>query len=162
MVSPEEVGDRYLAVHQRLRRVVHDGMSVCGLSLARTKVLVQLQQRGPTRQNVLAAEFEVAAHSITDIVDALERDGLAERRPDPSDRRAKLVALTPAGEGALAVALSARAQLMRGVFGALDEQDRLTMVRLLDALDTAVAELARCTKAPADGVAAQHVPAHQN
>ena len=31
-------------------------------------------------------------------MDALERAGLAERRPSPTDRRARIIAVTPAGE----------------------------------------------------------------
>ncbi len=151
MVSPEQVGERYMAVHHRMRRVVEDGMSGCGLSMARTRVLVQLRRRGPTRQSILAAEFGVAAHSITDIVDVLERDGLAERRADPTDRRAKLVDLTDAGETTVAVACAARERLMTSVFGALNAEDRATMVRLLDVLDTAAASLISCAPSPAAG-----------
>jgi DNA-binding MarR family transcriptional regulator len=141
IVSPEQVGERYLAFHHRMRRAVHDGMSVTGLSFARTKVLAQLQQSGPTRQNVLAVECDVAPHTITDIVDALERDGLAGRQPDPTDRRAKLVALTSAGESALAAASAARERLLQQIFGTLDAEDRATMVRILDTLDAAAAAL---------------------
>jgi DNA-binding MarR family transcriptional regulator len=141
MVSPEQVGERYLSVHHRMHKAVDDGMSATGLSLARTKVLAELRRRGPTRQSVLAADFGFAPHSISDIVDALERAGLAERRADPTDRRAKLVALTSAGEAALAVASATRERLVMQVFGALDADDRVTMVRLLDALDAAVAAL---------------------
>ena len=86
-------------------------------------------------------ECGVGAHSITDIVDALERDGLAERRADPTDRRAKLVALTGAGESALTVASAVRERLLQQVFGALEAGDRATMVRMLDALDAAAAAL---------------------
>ena len=82
MVTPEQVGERYLAVHHRMLRAVNDEMLGCGLSMARTKMLRRLHEQGPTRQNVLAADFGLAPHSITDLVDALERLGLAERRPD--------------------------------------------------------------------------------
>jgi DNA-binding MarR family transcriptional regulator len=140
-VSPVQVGERFLTFHHRMHRVVDDIMSVSGLSLARTKVLVQLRRRGPTRQNILAGECGVGAHSITDIVDALERDGLAERRADPTDRRAKLVALTSAGESALTVASAVRERLLQQVFGALEAGDRAAMVRMLDALDAAAAAL---------------------
>jgi DNA-binding MarR family transcriptional regulator len=135
-VSPVQVGERFLTFHHRMHRVVDDIMSVSGLSLARTKVLVQLQRLGPIRQNVLAGECGVGAHSITDIVDALERDGLAERRADSTDRRAKLVALTSAGESTLTVASAVRERLLQQVFGALEAG-----VRMLDALDAAAAAL---------------------
>ena len=140
MITPEQVGERYIAVHQRMRRAANDEMSGCGLSMARTKVLLRLRE-GPTRQHVLAAEFGLAPHSITDIVDALERQGLAERRPDPTDRRAKLVAITDAGEACLGVASAARERLMGQVFGVLSQEDRAALLRLLDGLDEAARKL---------------------
>jgi len=135
MITPEQVGERYLAVHHRMFRAVNDQMSGSGLSMARTKVLRRLHERGPTRQSVLAADFELSPHSITDIVDGLERLGLAERRPDPADRRAKLVAITEAGQAGLDVANATRERLLTQIFGALSEDDRVTLLRLLDRLD---------------------------
>jgi DNA-binding MarR family transcriptional regulator len=140
MITPEQLGERYIAVHQRMRRAANDEMSGCGLSMARTKVLLRLRE-GPTRQHVLAAEFGLAPHSITDIVDALERQGLAERRPDPTDRRAKLVAITDAGLACLGVASAARERLMAQIFGVLSQEDRAALLRLLDILDDAARPL---------------------
>ena len=137
MITPEQVGERYLAVHHRMLRAVNEEMSECGLSMARTKMLMRLREQGPTRQSVLAANFGLAPHSITDIVDALERQGLAERRPDAADRRAKLVAITDAGEACLGVASATRERLLQQIFGALSQEDRATLVRLLDVLDDA-------------------------
>src|ERR1700748_2055969 len=120
MVTPDQVGERDLAVQRRMFRAVNDEMSGCGLSLARTKVLLRLRERGPVRQSVLAADFGLSPHSITDIVDGLERLGMAERRPDPTDRRAKLVAITDAGEAGLSVAHATPARLLQQTFGALE------------------------------------------
>jgi len=147
MITPEQLGERYIAVHQRMRRAANDEMSGCGLSMARTKVLLRLRE-GPTRQHVLAAEFGLAPHSITDIVDALERQGLAERRPDPTDRRAKLVAITDAGQACLGVASAARERLMGQVFGVLSQEDRAALLRLLDILDDAARPLNTPPAAP--------------
>ena len=141
MITPEELGERYLAVHQRMFRAVNDEMSGCGLSIARTKVLRRLREQGPARQNSLATDFGLSPHSITDIVDGLERSGLAERRPDPTDRRAKLVAITDAGEACLGVATATRERALTGIFGALTEEDRATLLRLLDSLDEAARKL---------------------
>src|SRR5580704_15320119 len=151
MITPEQLGERYIAVHQRMRRAANDEMSGCGLSMARTKVLLRLRE-GPTRQHVLAAEFGLAPHSITDIVDALERQGLAERRPDPTDRRAKLVAITDAGRVALDVANATRERLLKEVFGALSEADRETFLRLLDGLDEAARRLISASAADSAAV----------
>ena len=79
------------------------------------------------------------------------RQGLAERRPDPTDRRAKLVAITDSGEAALDVANATRERLLKEIFGALSEADRETFLRLLDGLDEAARRLisASATDAPA-------------
>jgi DNA-binding MarR family transcriptional regulator len=148
MVTPDQVGDRYLAVHHRMVRAVNDEMSGCGLSLARTKVLLRLRERGPIRQSVLAADFGLSPHSITDIVDGLERLGMAERRPDPTDRRAKLVAITDAGLAGLDVADATRQRLLTEIFGALSEADRAALLRLLDSLEEAAQRLTAAPGAP--------------
>ena len=140
-MSPEQLGERYLQVHHRMYRAFDGGMSACGLTLARTKVLARLQLGGPARPSVLAAEFGVAPRTITELVDILERDGLVARKADPTDRRAVLVTLTGEGEAALAVAGATRTRLMKQVFGALEADDRATMARLLQTLDDAMAPL---------------------
>ena len=149
MITPEQVGERYLAVHHRMFRAVNDEMAGCGLSVARTKVLRRLCEQGPTRQSVLAADFALSPHSITDIVDGLERLGLAERRPDPVDRRAKLVAITDAGRTALDVANATWERLLTQIFGSLSQADRETLLRLLGSLDEAAEQLIAAPGAPA-------------
>jgi DNA-binding MarR family transcriptional regulator len=148
MITPEQVGERYLAVHHRIFRAVYGEMNGCGLSMARTKVLRRLREHGPARQNVLAAEFGLSAHSITDLVDGLERLSMAERRPDPTDRRAKLVAITDVGEAALDVANATLERLLKQIFGELSEADRATFVRLLDGLDEAAQRLISASATP--------------
>jgi DNA-binding MarR family transcriptional regulator len=66
---------------------------------------------------------------------------MAERRPDPTDRRAKLVAITDAGLAGLDVANATRQRLLTHIFGALSEADRTTLLRLLDSLDEAAQQL---------------------
>jgi MarR family transcriptional regulator for hemolysin len=90
---------------------------------------------------VLATDLGLSPHTITDIVDGLERAGMAERRPDPTDRRAKLVAITDAGEAGLDVATATRERLLKQIFGALSEADRETFLRLLDSLAGASEQL---------------------
>src|SRR5438128_9367282 len=45
----------------------------------------------------LAGSLRCDPSNVTFLADRLEERGLVERRPDPSDRRVKLLALTPAG-----------------------------------------------------------------
>jgi DNA-binding MarR family transcriptional regulator len=139
VVTPQQVGEAYMALIHRMRRVADERLSGLGLSMPRIKLLQYLSHSGPTRQNVIANCFDIAPRSVTDMVDCLERDGLAVRRDDPSDRRAKLVELTPAGNDAAASAGDARDQLFQHIFGALDAAGRATLLDLLTTLDKATA-----------------------
>jgi DNA-binding MarR family transcriptional regulator len=159
MVTPERVGERFLAVFHRLRRAADERMTASGLSLARTKVLRHLATNGPVRPGALASVCGVVPHSITDIVDGLERDGLAERQPDPADRRAKLIRLTGKGATALTTAATTREHLLNTLFGALDAAERQTLLDLLDRLDTALTSLsADDAPAPAGPANAAQAP----
>lgn len=159
-LTPERVGERFLAVFHRLRRAADERMTASGLSLARTKVLRHLDQSGPVRPGALASVCGVVPHSITDIVDGLERDGLAERQPDPADRRAKLVRLTDKGAVALTTAAATREHLLNTLFGALDPAEQQTLLDLLDRLDAALTSLsAGEPPAPAPASAPARTPA---
>ena len=63
----------------------------------RLRLLSALRFGGPRRPHDLGGELGVTARNVTGLVDALEHDGLVERLPHPSDRRATLVRLTVAG-----------------------------------------------------------------
>jgi DNA-binding MarR family transcriptional regulator len=63
------------------------------------------------RLTELATLAGMTKQSIGEIVDDLTARGYTERFPDPDDRRAKLIRLTPKGEEAQAVGLSLFAKL---------------------------------------------------
>lgn len=67
------------------------------LDRAAVMVLTQLADCGAVRPGELAERLEVEAPHITRQVQRLERAGYAGRSPDPDDRRAQLIELTPAG-----------------------------------------------------------------
>ena len=75
-----------------------------GRGSGRVKALQWLAE-GPLSLSELASAVSVDAPYATLIVDNLQERGLVERRPDPADRRRKLVALTPEGKEAAQRAL---------------------------------------------------------
>src|ERR1700712_1174702 len=95
--SPVEIGQLYFELHHRIHRLVDEAMNESGLSLSRAKVLGVLAEFGPVKQAAVAAVLGFAPRSVTDTLDALEREGLATRGPDPTDRRAWLVEITSTG-----------------------------------------------------------------
>jgi DNA-binding MarR family transcriptional regulator len=92
----------------------------------------------------LADEWGCDASNATWIVDRLERLGLAERRPDPRDRRVKLVVLTEQGA-------RTKTELLEEFYTpptALLKLDRAELESLAQAMETlthAVAESRRAT-----------------
>ncbi len=86
--------------------VIHAHTERCaadlGLTALQAITLFHLHQSGPRPMRELAAEQHCDPSNITGLADRLEARGLVERRADPSDRRVKLLALTPEGEAVTA------------------------------------------------------------
>ena len=59
---------------------------------------------GPTSVTGLAERLEITKQGASQIVDDMERRGYVERRPDPTDARARLLHLTDHGRATLAAA----------------------------------------------------------
>ncbi len=74
------------------RRIV----DATGLPFGRTRVLRRLHD-GPLALHALAEAMTIDAPAATVAVNDLEARGLVVRRPHPTNRRIKLVSLTPAG-----------------------------------------------------------------
>jgi DNA-binding MarR family transcriptional regulator len=81
------------------------------------------------------AELEgVRMPSMTDVVSRLERLGLVSRAPDPADRRAVLVEVTPEGRRFYDELVTAREEFLRERLLTLDEGDRAAIEAALPAL----------------------------
>jgi DNA-binding MarR family transcriptional regulator len=83
---------------------------------------------GVMRLSELSDRLRIAPRSATEVVDALESRGLAQRRPDPGDRRATLVEVTEDGAGVLDAIRGSEAER---VFGRLSPTDRSHLARIL-------------------------------
>ena len=80
--------------------------------------------------------------SMAELVDDLESLGYVQRQPDPSDRRAKLVGLTPSGWRAIRTGRAIIGQIEHEWGSHIGHERFATMCRamqdLLDELDEAV------------------------
>ncbi|WP_146588367.1 MarR family winged helix-turn-helix transcriptional regulator [Puniceibacterium confluentis] len=105
------------------------------------RVLAHMSRCGAVQQTQLACILGVAPMSLSAFIDRLEAGGLVARRPDPSDRRAKLVTLTPAAEPVLdqiaQAGARARACATSGIDAAELDRFRKTACRIRDSLDLA-------------------------
>jgi DNA-binding MarR family transcriptional regulator len=67
------------------------------LTAIQAKVLIQLDPAGAVTMRALAARLQYDPSNLTTVIDRLEALGAVQRRPDPSDRRAKGITLTDQG-----------------------------------------------------------------
>ena len=79
-------------------RYLRDGLAKENLSPARFQVMQALSGGNEVSMVRLAEMLSVTKRNITTLVDGLEKDALVVRHEHPTDRRSKLVSLTPSGE----------------------------------------------------------------
>jgi DNA-binding MarR family transcriptional regulator len=108
--------------------------SIQRLSFTTLSVLHTLARLGPMRLTELTASEQVTQSAVTQIVTKLERDGLVERRPDPSDGRAVLVRITPAGAAIVDGRRDDRIAHLRRLVAGLGAQERAAIAHALPAL----------------------------
>jgi len=118
-----------LVLDNERRREVSDEL---GMSFGKIKALRRIASR-PMPMRELAALLVQDPPNLTPVVDDLERLGLVERQPHPTDRRVKLVAATAKGK---ALARRAEAILARPPDGLTDlpPEDLAALARIVTGL----------------------------
>jgi DNA-binding MarR family transcriptional regulator len=94
-------------------------------------VMTMLAAHPGMSQQQLHEKTAIDPSSMVAVIDELEARCLAERRPDPADRRARRVYLTEQGEQTLRRVRALAAGLQREFFGALTSEERKTLHALL-------------------------------
>jgi DNA-binding MarR family transcriptional regulator len=99
-------------------------------------VFAQITMEG-SRLTDLARGANITPQAMGELVDELEELGYVERRPDPTDRRAKLIVLTERGKACIAAGISTIEGIEERISETLGErghrQLRSLLNRLLDA-----------------------------
>src|SRR5258705_3266818 len=122
-------------------RVLRDHMNPlfaqAGLQPGEFDVLATLRRSGepymlsPTQ---LYEALMISSGGMTNRLDRLERAGLVERRPDPNDRRGKLIALTAAGKRAIDDLIGPMVALEAQLISVLTPAEQKTLNALLKKL----------------------------
>lgn len=116
---------------QRIAHKFAAGLAPLGLRPPHFGLLTLLDAAPGRTQQELVERSMIDASSMVKVIDELESRGLAERRVDPDDRRRRAVHLTPEGRKTLARARKVAQATADDVFGALDDEERATLQRLL-------------------------------
>jgi DNA-binding MarR family transcriptional regulator len=126
----------------RLWRASHTRIAAAlesiGLTPASFGLLNVLGAREGAMQQELGKAMGIDPSTMVALIDELESAGLARRRPHPTDRRARAVAITPKGRGALERGRALAGQVEDEVLRGLTAAERRELLRLLrHALDGA-------------------------
>lgn len=95
------------------------------------RALVHAARAGEVRQVVLAEALGLEAMTLSAYLDRLEKQGLIERIPDPTDRRAKLVRLTDAAYDVLRGIAEKGAEVRAVARDKINDRDWEKLMKLL-------------------------------
>src|SRR5947209_15192148 len=116
-----EVVGLFAAINRRYAQESEAAATAHELTPLQAKALLAAEEPVPMRR--IAHRLHAEPSNVTTIIDQLESRGLVERRPDPGDRRVKLVAATAAGR-TVAADLRARMPLAAAPLGRLSAEQR--------------------------------------
>src|SRR6266576_2422211 len=106
-----------------LSLVAERSIANTGLCLTDFAALEALLHKGPLTITQIQEKVLLASGSMTAAVDRLEKLGLIVRKASPSDRRARVLELTPEGRRLAASCFDRHAKDLEGLMSALSERE---------------------------------------
>jgi DNA-binding MarR family transcriptional regulator len=135
----QRVDATLMATSRSIRRTYDARLAHLNVNLSEASLVAYVDERGPLSQRQLADAMNIGRAAAGVVVSTLESRRLIERRPDPGDRRAMLVATTAAGQALAqkiaAVDVALRAELRSG----LTRDERAKLAELLTRLQANLA-----------------------
>lgn len=137
-LSPE----RRIAAVRRFNRfytrhvgALNEGLLDSPFSLAEMRVIYELAQRDGLSGAELCRDLGLDPGYLSRMVKGLERRGLLERTPSPTDGRERRLALTPAGRAAFAPLDRASSEEVAAVLAPLAASDQERLVRAMATIE---------------------------
>lgn len=135
---------------RNVRKAFERRMEHIGLSSSQWRVMIVVTKCGQASQARLADHLDIEPISVSRMIDRLEAGGWVERRPDPQDRRAKIVTPTERAVAAHAVIRSLADEVYAEALAGLSPMERLA---LIDGLKTVNANLTEAAERNAKAAA---------
>ena len=149
MTVKREIAFLVMDVARMLRTYADQRARQFGISRAQWGVLVRLDRSEGLKQTELAEILDLQPISLTRLLDRLAGNGLIERRPDPNDRRANRLYLTPAARPLLTELAKLGHNMMETVLAGLDDESNARLLGELGAMkDNLRAAIARSASQP--------------
>jgi MarR family transcriptional regulator for hemolysin len=129
MPMEREIAFNLMDVARMLRTYADQRGRQFGISRAQWVVLVRLDRSEGLKQSELAEILDLQPISLTRLLDRLAENELIERRPDPNDRRANRLYLTPAARPMLERLGALGLEIMTTVLDGIDAETQERLLR---------------------------------
>ncbi len=125
-----------MKAHRTLERLAESSIESSEVCLSDFAVMEMLLHKGPQPVNEIGRRIELTSGAITTAVDRLESRGLVTREAHESDRRTRIVRLTPRGKEEAAKVFAGHKTAMDLAATGLSKTERATLIQLLRKLGT--------------------------
>src|SRR5881296_3085674 len=123
-----------MKAHRTLQRLATRSIEASDICLSDFAVMEMLLHKGPQPVNEIGRRIELTSGAITTAVDRLESRGLVTREAHESDRRARIVRLTPRGKEQAAKVFAGHKTEMDSAASGLSKTERAALIGLLKKL----------------------------
>src|SRR6266478_6349963 len=134
----EDLADKLHSTAIHLLRRVRVQDAATGIAPARLSALSVVVFGGPISLNDLARAEQVRPPTMSRIVDALEREGLARKTVNQQDRRAVVIEATAKGANVLQQGRRRRVRALAKSLSRLKRAERVEIERAIEAIQKAL------------------------
>jgi MarR family transcriptional regulator, transcriptional regulator for hemolysin len=136
------------------RRVRH-----LGLTRSQWRVIAHLSRNEGSTQTFLADLLEIENATLARLLDRLEADGWIERRPSPTDRRAKHLYLTEKPAAIIDAMFRISAQLQHDTLNGMPNVEREHLIDSLLGIKRNLLQMTSAIESPVDSLSVRKVAA---
>ncbi len=122
--SPDELGDRLIALMEIVHRVIRPSYHSTRLTAARLSAMRMIIESDGTTGGQIAQAEQVTPATITRVLDGLDESGFIEREPSRRDRRIVDVRATEVGRDAFSEAVASQIERLAVGIATLSAEDR--------------------------------------
>lgn len=128
---PQSVGFTISTTGYALASAFRELLEPLGLEPKVFAVMASVANSEGVTQRAIAERMRVAPSRMVAFIDSLEERGLLERRPNPNDRRARALYLTPMGRELLGQAFALAERHERRLTSDLSDEERRQLLDLV-------------------------------
>jgi DNA-binding MarR family transcriptional regulator len=127
-------------MHRSMHGWTHFAKST-GLSMPQFSILMQVHHKGVCGISDIGERFDISNAAASQLVEKLVQAEYIERAEDPSDRRAKVLQLTPKGKDLIKTGFNERYRWMDELTSRMNSEEHKKVAEALDILTKAAQKL---------------------